>query len=485
MSSFNRKDKWRNMERYCCSICNVWMGGDKQSIRIHENGKKHRENLEEQLKQRRLDKTNKEKAAQKLNSTMKIVEQVAAEAYAKDVKSGGAFCCASTENKISKEPRIPFAGALPTLGSTKSISFEKKSLAKRSDLIGLSKEVLPSQVNTSRKGKNCLSSAAKEIDSWHLKKKNRVEKKRKAVGLDENNCIENDIKEIGHEDKKVLAENEGHYSVGSMIFLEGSAYAPILEVDMPAQIWTGASLSEQVEREMRSEHNTKLWKAGVIVKIIKDDSHGSNDHNRKVIRHFDFAFLMNPDDDEETYERLVDSKRIRLVVGSGDGVPQSVQEARLLLMGGEEIVEHFHNKHNDNDSTLEIDENTGFTKFTTVSVKKISVTHEANEEKARAEARRKENLQNDEQRMRDLEKRRMEESKHANADDSALGAYDIWGSTAKVGYKGINISSNFEESDSTTNISKSNVGPILFKKRSFFKKAKKGNTRKTSSDDYN
>ena len=64
---------------------------------------------------------------------------------------------------------------------------------------------------------------------------------------------------------------------------KGSAYAPILEVDMPAQIWTGASLSEQVEREMRSEHNTKLWKAGVIVKIIKDDSHGSNDHNINFI----------------------------------------------------------------------------------------------------------------------------------------------------------------------------------------------------------
>jgi len=50
-----------------------------------------------------------------------------------------------------------------------------------------------------------------------------------------------------------------------------------------AQNLTGESLSEQVERKIQSGHNTKLWKAGIIVKIVQDDSRGCNGHNRNFI----------------------------------------------------------------------------------------------------------------------------------------------------------------------------------------------------------
>jgi len=84
----------------------------------------------------------------------------------------------------------------------------------------------------------------------------------------------------------ILVENKGHNRIRSMIFLEvkkRSAYAHITEGDVLAQNLTGESLSEQVEREIQSGHNTKLWKAGVIVEIVQDDSHGCNDHNRNFI----------------------------------------------------------------------------------------------------------------------------------------------------------------------------------------------------------
>ena len=56
MSSQQQREPWRNAERHYCAICNAWMGSDRQSILIHENGKKHIEKLKETLKQRQQNK---------------------------------------------------------------------------------------------------------------------------------------------------------------------------------------------------------------------------------------------------------------------------------------------------------------------------------------------------------------------------------------------------------------------------------------------
>eukprot|EP00957_Ditylum_brightwellii_P161091 12264839-Ditylum_brightwellii.AAC.1 len=44
----------------------------------------------------------------------------------------------------------------------------------------------------------------------------------------------------------------------------------------------------------------------------------------------------------------------------------------------------------------------------------------------------------------------MEEAKHANGDDSALGAYDVWSTSGKGGYKGVNIHGGIEASSSSS-----------------------------------
>ena len=55
-------EPWRNKERHYCAVCNAWMGSDRQSIRLHENGKKHKENVEKDLVNRRDEKKKKESA---------------------------------------------------------------------------------------------------------------------------------------------------------------------------------------------------------------------------------------------------------------------------------------------------------------------------------------------------------------------------------------------------------------------------------------
>ena len=59
--SQKKHEPWRNVERHYCAYCNAWMGSDRQSILIHENGKKHKEAVEANLKKRRDEKLQEEK----------------------------------------------------------------------------------------------------------------------------------------------------------------------------------------------------------------------------------------------------------------------------------------------------------------------------------------------------------------------------------------------------------------------------------------
>ena len=61
-------EPWRNKERHYCALCNAWMGSDRQSISLHENGKKHIEAVENDLARRRDEKARREKDRKDLES---------------------------------------------------------------------------------------------------------------------------------------------------------------------------------------------------------------------------------------------------------------------------------------------------------------------------------------------------------------------------------------------------------------------------------
>ncbi|KAL3796714.1 hypothetical protein HJC23_010014 [Cyclotella cryptica] len=76
-----KKPRWQdrtNNDRHYCPLCNAWMSSDRQSISLHENGKKHRENVEKDLKRRRDEKARKEKEEKELDSIFRKVNAVAA-----------------------------------------------------------------------------------------------------------------------------------------------------------------------------------------------------------------------------------------------------------------------------------------------------------------------------------------------------------------------------------------------------------------------
>jgi WW domain-binding protein 4 len=130
-----------------------------------------------------------------------------------------------------------------------------------------------------------------------------------------------------------------------------------------------------------------------------------------------------------------------------------------------------------------VDETTGLTSWSTVKIKRTTVRQELKEERARSRQKRKEAAQEADKQQREADARKMEEAKVSNADDSALGAYDVWSRT-KDGYKGVDIHGeaavDIHEMGKKLSDGK---GAIGFKKSAFKAKKKKQNRRTTSADD--
>ena len=246
---------------------------------------------------------------------------------------------------------------------------------------------------------------------------------------------------------------------------------------MPVQIWTG---SPTINVEYRKSDEVKeMWKTGIILRVRRNTKPDAEE-----IVTCDVSYLNNLNDEDETIEKNVIGERLRLILGADDLIPATIEEARLSLMGGEEVTTM-------STGVAQIDENTGLTSWGTVSVRKVTVSQEVKEERARIRAKRREQLEKEKTKEKEIEARKMEEAKHTNADDSALGAYDVWStSSGKGGYKGVQIHTDakVEVSDMAKSLAKGKIG-VKFKKagsnkNSIFKRAKKKqNRRKTFADD--
>lgn len=273
--------------------------------------------------------------------------------------------------------------------------------------------------------------------------------------------------------RRYIAPNEGHYryendnvtTKGSetegdtaipttlTTYLEGHVFYGLLQDDMPVELWTGSS--HATRGEMKLPDRARFWVPALVVAVIEtekvvndertnDDS--SNNDNPPCTVHV--SYLVTPDATEETIVKNVPVRQIRIVMGpsnnndddDNDKIPETLEEARLLAMGGEEI--HVNgNGTNQKRNTKEeegVNETTGLTGWSTVSVKRTTVKQLHREERDRQLEKRRQVRHQQEAEARKLEERKMEEAKVSNADDSALGAYDVWGRGG--GYKGVDIS---------------------------------------------
>ena len=395
--------------------------------------------MEINLQNRREEKKTEEKVANDMEKTLRMMEAAA------DAALGGSFQQSSAG-----------LGVAPSLHG---INASSSSPAQGSELH-----------NKSQGG----------IKSWQ----DRKEKRKAEIGSDAQDTSAQEAS--GNKRMKIAMElglNEGHYQKGNRTYLEGRVYAPIFEEDMPAQIWIG---SETMTHEHRKSDDAQgMWKTGIILSVHKESPENTEPDIYSMAKSVtcDVSYLRNTNDTDETIEKKVQGDRLQVQLCSDDLIPSTIEEARLALMGGEEVIEVDHGVN------AKIDENTGLSSWGTVSIRKVTVSQEVKDKRARARAKRREELEKEKMKEREVEARRMEEAKHSNADDSALGAYDVWATSGKGGYKGVQIHSEtkVEVTDAAKSLAKGKVD-VKFKKsgnskKAIFKRAKKKQNRRTTFAD--
>jgi len=228
--SQRRHDKWRNAERHYCAACNVWMGSDRQSILLHENGKKHKENVEFQLQQRRQAKLTEEKAAKLLQDTLRQIEQVAAVTHAKDVAGYSLSSVPCSAPAVAGVALPPSHHVVPPIQPQHYNHASTNQQPSYSPLRQPQTQTKPTsskiKVNFNKNSKTSISSCKTELNAWQERKQQR-DQDRSSIRLDqEENETQLELSSskyhLAHITKEIcLEENEGQYTIGTRTYLEG------------------------------------------------------------------------------------------------------------------------------------------------------------------------------------------------------------------------------------------------------------------------
>ena len=481
---------------------------------LHENGKKHRENVERAMQERRMNKQREEKAQKFLADSLRQMEQAALAGTGGNSLVGrqtsSSAASAHLNQHHNQQHNQQHHRQTLHQGQHNYPQGSRYSMQRGGGMplpaVSSSSPNIPQQFdkqarqNQKLQNQSTSSQLQQERIDWQAQKSKREEtnmmKRKKREGDDGENDDEHD--ELSSKRAKVvILPGEGFYSYedneandvkqeiggatkqNAKIYLEGDFFFGLLEEDMPIQIWTGPSSCSRVEKQQST--NLRNWRNALVLQVVNRRSTAEEDQVQRPSVHV--SYMLSHDDTEETIEKNVSMDRIRIILGSDEKIPDSLEEARLLAMGGEEI--RITGDQNAVGLTKqEIEEATGLSGWSTVSIKKTSHRQQHREERNRLREQKVLAAKRQEEEQKRIAERRLEESRVSNADDSALGAYDVWG---KMDYKGVDISkevhTSVEDSAKRLAVEKTGTGgKIAFKKRAK-KKGQKAARRRTSADD--
>lgn len=78
---------WKSQARKYCEFCKCWFADNKVSISFHENGKRHKENVQKHISQLSKKSAKEFKQKEKIDDDIKKMEAAAMAAYLNDVKN--------------------------------------------------------------------------------------------------------------------------------------------------------------------------------------------------------------------------------------------------------------------------------------------------------------------------------------------------------------------------------------------------------------
>lgn len=360
------------------------MGSDRASIALHENGKKHREMVQQQIEEKRRQQGQQEAQARMIQSSLQSMETAARNSLAEDLIR---FVDVST----------PILGGIPAPSYLNySISSSTSTLPRPPVPYPISSTSAtdarpPPSLTSNNHTKPANDGLAKksQMKEWESRKRQREEERQKGkIKHEDDDDVDTDGNPTRkanrsvspssmHHRGRVVGSEEGYYTVpistvtsstgtiGStavsssgntgeppiteQTYLEGVVFGELLEPDMPVEIWRGPALATTPEQ--RSSAMAAYWTKAIVIRrrrrqghppqqqppdqTTNSNGHGKNEELGELL--VDVAYLSSTDDTEETVEQFVPMTRIRIPLGGDDLLPESILEARLMAHLEDEV----------------------------------------------------------------------------------------------------------------------------------------------------
>ncbi|XP_049868608.1 WW domain-binding protein 4 [Pectinophora gossypiella] len=93
---------WKSQSRKYCEFCKCWFADNKVSISFHENGKRHKENVQKHISQLTKKSAKEAKQKDKIDDEMKKMEEAAMAAYLKDVQNNADLTSQAINNMLDQ-----------------------------------------------------------------------------------------------------------------------------------------------------------------------------------------------------------------------------------------------------------------------------------------------------------------------------------------------------------------------------------------------
>ncbi|XP_063822442.1 WW domain-binding protein 4 isoform X2 [Ostrinia nubilalis] len=93
---------WKSQARKYCEFCKCWFADNKVSISFHENGKRHKENVEKHISQLSKKSAKDFKQKEKMDDDIKKMEAAAMSAYLKDVQNNADLTSKNINDMLGK-----------------------------------------------------------------------------------------------------------------------------------------------------------------------------------------------------------------------------------------------------------------------------------------------------------------------------------------------------------------------------------------------
>ncbi|CAB3223625.1 unnamed protein product [Arctia plantaginis] len=93
---------WKSQARKYCEFCKCWFADNKVSISFHENGKRHKENVQKHISTLSKKSTKELKQKEKMDDDIKKMEAAAMAAYLKDVQNNADITSQSINEMVGQ-----------------------------------------------------------------------------------------------------------------------------------------------------------------------------------------------------------------------------------------------------------------------------------------------------------------------------------------------------------------------------------------------